>query len=70
MTKTPEYGPSNYVMLTCTPRLRWVERGAYSSVVALANVHGMSTGRVLQQAWQDQSTGSIVWKDVPVEKEE
>jgi len=83
-TKTPEYDPSNHTILTCAPRLRWVERDGIVGVKALgsnyvpggllpeppreyANVLGLI--RVLQQAWHDQSTGAIVWKDVPVEKE-
>jgi hypothetical protein len=53
--------------LHCLSELRWVERFTFRNL-GQGGVEPVQD-RVLQQAWQDESTGAIVWKDVPVEKE-
>jgi hypothetical protein len=50
------------VQATVTPRLRWVERFTFRNLKQ-GGVEPVQD-RVLQQAWQDQSTGAVVWKDV------
>jgi hypothetical protein len=59
-TETPTYNTAEHVVLRPMFRLRWVERGGPwpDKIVP-----------VLQQAWQDDSTRAITWRDVPVEQE-
>jgi hypothetical protein len=67
MTKTSKYEPAEHSVETPTFRLRWVERFTFRDLKQ-GGVEPVQD-RVLQQAWQDQSTRAITWRDVPVEKE-